>query len=50
MTVANHVAAIFAIVVGAYASHLWWPEIRASLGLLAEKPLVEATDLDFRQR
>jgi drug/metabolite transporter superfamily protein YnfA len=50
MTVANHVAAIVAIVVGAYAVHLWWREIRDSLGLLAAQPLVEAIDLEFLQR
>jgi hypothetical protein len=50
MTFANHVAVIVAIVVGAYASHLWWPEIGDSLGLLAAKPLVEAIDLEFPQR
>jgi hypothetical protein len=49
MTVSNHVAAVVAIVVGAYAAHLLWPDIRNSLIALAKKPIVEATDLEFWQ-
>lgn len=47
MTVSNHIAAIVAIVVGAYASHLWWPEIRHSLGLLVTKQFMGNTTDDL---
>ena len=50
MTVSNHIAAVVTVAVGAYAVHLWWREIRDSLGLLAAQPLVEAIDLEFLQR
>ncbi len=45
MTMSNQIAAIVAIVIGTYASHLWWPEIRHSLSLLVTKQFVgNATD------
>ena len=31
MTPANHIAALAAVIAGAYATHLWWPEISRSL-------------------
>lgn len=41
MTTANHVAAIAAVMAGAYATHVWWPEIRQSTGF---GPTIEARD------